>query len=394
MHNNYKHFTWVFLVLITFSTVNKLHATNHTVLVGGSSGMSFVPSSLSFPLGDTITWVWDAGFHTTTSINIPGGAASWDQQITTSGDSYSYVPTIVGTYEYNCTYHAPMMSGTFTVTSAVSETNHIVLVGGSDGMSFVPASLSFPLGDTITWVWDVGHHTTTSINIPAGAASWDQPLATSGDTYSYVPTEVGTYEYDCTIHAPMMAGTFIVSTPLPLNITSFHAGAIDSGARLDWAMAASGELSYFVIERSGDGKKYESIREMKASAESKNKSTSYFYIDKNWLAGLNYYRLKSVNVNGKFQYSNVVSIENTKDGNQISIIQNPVTRILSLKITELKNDIKIQVMDLNGKEIMNKTVASYFSGQYDLNVAGIAAGQYILQVSGLSSNLSFKFVKQ
>jgi len=394
MRNNYKHFAWGLLMLLSFSAINKLHATNHIVLVGGSSGMSFEPSSLSFPLGDTITWVWDAGFHTTTSINIPGGADTWDQQITTSGDSYSYVPAIVGTYEYNCTYHAPMMSGTFTVTSAVPETNHIVLVGGSDGMSFVPSSLSFPLGDTITWVWDAGFHTTTSINIPAGAAAWDAPITTAGETYSYIPTETGTYEYDCTYHAPMMAGTFIVSTPLPLNITSFHAAATDSGARLDWAMAASQELNYFGIERSGDGKKYESVREMKANAGNKNKSSSYFYMDKNWLSGLNYYRLKLVNANGKFQYSNIVSIENAQAGNQVSIIQNPVTRILSLKIADLKNDIKIQVVDLNGKEIMNKTIASQFNGQYDLNVAGIAAGQYILQVSGLASNQSFKFVKQ
>src|SRR5690242_19499608 len=99
MLHNYKPFTWALLMLLSFSAVNKLNATNHIVLVGGSDGMSFVPSSLSFPLGDTITWTWDAGFHTTTSINIPAGADPWDQQITTSGDSYSYVPGIVGTYE-------------------------------------------------------------------------------------------------------------------------------------------------------------------------------------------------------------------------------------------------------------------------------------------------------
>lgn len=382
------------LLLLSLSCINKLFATNHIVLVGGSDGMSFVPATLSFPLGDTITWEWDAGFHTTTSISIPSGAATWDQQITTSGDSYSYVPTMVGNYDYNCTYHAPMMSGSFTVTSAVPETNHIVLVGGSDGMSFEPASLSFPLGDTITWVWDSGFHTTTSINIPGGAASWDQQITTSGDTYSYIPTVVGNYDYNCTYHAPMMSGTFIVSTPLPLNITSFNVAITDEGARLAWSAAASDDLNHFLIERSGDGKSFASLREMKADNDNKQKNVSYFFVDRNWLAGMNYYRLKSVNTNGKFQYSNVVSIENPISGHQVSIVQNPVTRILSLKIADLKNDIKIQVLDLAGKEIMNKTIAANFSGQYDWNVAGIAAGQYILQVSGLASNLSFKFVKQ
>lgn len=88
----------------------------------------------------------------------------------------------------------------------------VILVGGSDGMSFVPASgIAINIGDTIRWEWDNGFHTTTSTTIPAGAASWDEPIDAGNTSFIYVPTVGGTYHYTCLPHSSMgMDGSFTV----------------------------------------------------------------------------------------------------------------------------------------------------------------------------------------
>ena len=104
-------------------------AVKHTVLVGN---YFFNPSSVTVSVGDTVRWVWSAGSHTTTSGVIPGGAASWDELITSSNNTYDYHVTVAGNYNYVCTPHAGMgMVASFTAiafipTLAVSPANQVV----------------------------------------------------------------------------------------------------------------------------------------------------------------------------------------------------------------------------------------------------------------------------
>lgn len=78
---------------------------------------SFSPNSLpSVQLGDTIRWVWINGSHTTTNLIIPPLAATWDHVINVSNQSFEYVPTVAGVYNYKCTPHFPNMVGSFTVS--------------------------------------------------------------------------------------------------------------------------------------------------------------------------------------------------------------------------------------------------------------------------------------
>jgi plastocyanin len=93
------------------------HATKWTVEV---SNYVFTPSSLTdVKIGDTIHWQWMNGSHTTTSTSVPSGAASWDQPINSSSQTFEYTVTVAGTYDYKCTPHASMgMTGSFIATQS------------------------------------------------------------------------------------------------------------------------------------------------------------------------------------------------------------------------------------------------------------------------------------
>ncbi|MBS1586923.1 MAG: T9SS type A sorting domain-containing protein [Bacteroidetes bacterium] len=119
------HFLFALMVFSLLVT-KAAFATIHVIQVGPNNGFTFSPSSITFPIGDTIEWVWSSGTHTTTSdaAGIPVGAASWDQPINASNTTYMYKPTVTGVYNYHCTFHQGLgMIGNFTVTSPTTVTN-------------------------------------------------------------------------------------------------------------------------------------------------------------------------------------------------------------------------------------------------------------------------------
>ncbi|MFW6328148.1 MAG: T9SS type A sorting domain-containing protein [Bacteroidota bacterium] len=105
------------------------------------------------------------------------------------------------------------------VISIHGQTTHIIEAGN---YSFSPASLSgVEIGDTIKWKWEFGSHTTTSIDIPEEAESWDSPLTPSNIEFAYVPMVAGSYNYICVPHeARGMEGSFTVQTATPVASTS------------------------------------------------------------------------------------------------------------------------------------------------------------------------------
>ncbi len=91
-------------------------AVTHNVT---ASGTSFSPSTnFSVNVGDTVQWTWISGTHTTTSLTIPGGAATWDSPLSSSNTVFKYKVTVAGNYSFKCTPHFGFgMVGSFTAST-------------------------------------------------------------------------------------------------------------------------------------------------------------------------------------------------------------------------------------------------------------------------------------
>ncbi len=91
-----------------------------------------------------------------------------------------------------------------------AQTTHIV---HASNYTFTPADLTIVQGDTVTWVWDEGTHTTTS-DSTTGTDVWDAPLDQNDPTFSFVLTYPGVHHYHCKFHASLgMVGTITVQVP-------------------------------------------------------------------------------------------------------------------------------------------------------------------------------------
>ncbi len=100
----------IFILALALSF--KIYSTTWNVNV---QNFTFNPANLpNVIVGDTIKWTWISGDHTTTSVTIPQGAASWDQIITAGNQTFRYIVTVAGNYNYKCTPHFPDMVGSFT----------------------------------------------------------------------------------------------------------------------------------------------------------------------------------------------------------------------------------------------------------------------------------------
>jgi len=147
--------------------------------------------------------------------------------------------------------------GMFISTSSFAVT-HTVLVGN---YYFNPSSLNVEVGDIVKWEWVEGSHTTTSTSVPAGAASWDSPLNSGNQTYSYTVTTAGNYDYHCTPHAGMgMVGSFVATaavatlsvTPSNQNVNS-TAGSTSFTVVSNTTWNASSNQTWCTVTTSGSG---------------------------------------------------------------------------------------------------------------------------------------------
>ena len=108
------------LIIFTFLLAQySALSTNHIV---NTQGMTFVPSSLTINLGDTVTFNNTGGFHNLngTIATFPQNPASFSNPTGVSaGWSYVYVFTLPGTYNYQCDPHLPGMVGSITVNPQI-----------------------------------------------------------------------------------------------------------------------------------------------------------------------------------------------------------------------------------------------------------------------------------
>lgn len=100
----------LFVITFMFLMLGRVNADTVYVSV---LDMSFSPANFAVKVGDYVKWTLVAGTHTTTSMTVPAGAASWNYTFTGIGDFYVYPVTVSGDYSYECLFH-PGMEGTFS----------------------------------------------------------------------------------------------------------------------------------------------------------------------------------------------------------------------------------------------------------------------------------------
>ena len=145
---------------------------------------------------------------------------------------------------------------------------------------------------------------------------------------------------------------------LPLTFTSFRAHDQKGSVLLDWMTSNELGLKQYQVEKSLNGSDFASISQVKANNSSLN---HYEFVDKGVLGSHNFYRIRSVSVDGKAAYSDIVKVDVREEPDQLVIFPNPVTNnTLNLRITDQAvGSYEIRLMNLYGQILVKKEIHYY-----------------------------------
>lgn len=107
--------------LLMLGLLGSAQAATHTVT---QTGLTFVPANLTIETGDTVEWVWTAGFHTVTnglSPSDPDVGTLFDESLNSGATLVTYLFDASGVYPYFCRPHFGLgMTGVITVEDPVA----------------------------------------------------------------------------------------------------------------------------------------------------------------------------------------------------------------------------------------------------------------------------------
>ncbi len=189
-----------------------------------------------------------------------------------------------------------------------------------------------------------------------------------------------------------------MATLLPIKLNSFSAKLFDDETQLNWQTAQEINTSHFEIERSIDGNNFMKVGSENALGNSTN-NRDYKYNDKlpatvQSLSKI-YYRLKSVDLDGKFTYSDIVTILLNKKMEQLIVFPNPAKEKINIQTTvSTVGKTIIEIIDVNGKSIIKKEISlNTGSNAFPLNISLLKAGTYFLKMQVGNEMYGKGFVK-
>jgi len=190
-------------------------------------------------------------------------------------------------------------------------------------------------------------------------------------------------------------GGVICQINLPVELESFDVSLIDSYAEVVWVTVSEINTDYFDLQKSHNSVDFTTLGSISAAGSSSDERI-YSYIDRELSVGTAYYRLKLVDIDGSFEYSDVISIKS--DGTVSDIFPNPtVNDLVNVRFNSTfdHEDAKVIITDMLGRTMMEIPI-TLFEGSNLVTVdpSRLPAATYVLTIQG--SNLrspAMRFVK-
>ncbi|MDY0080013.1 MAG: T9SS type A sorting domain-containing protein, partial [Ignavibacteriaceae bacterium] len=234
-------------------------------------------------------------------------------------------------------------------------------------------------------------------------SEWGVYTSTSfNPSYGYLRTNYIQYapEPNLESNATYLFAVTSSDNPLPVELSSFTAIAHQRDAELRWTTITEFNLGYFEIERHNSSGIWVPVARMNAAGMS-NSIKEYSYWDKRLNTGKFTYRLKCIDNNGEFSYSDLVEVEIDKPAT-FALMQNypnpfnPETKIeFNLPVKAL---IRLELYNITGELVYIIRDNIFEPGFHSVllntnNVSrGLATGVYFYRMIALDENRKLVFM--
>ncbi len=180
--------------------------------------------------------------------------------------------------------------------------------------------------------------------------------------------------------------SFVSGVSLGIELVDFTGSLRKNRVHLSWTTWGEWNNDRFEIERSSDLTNWEKIGEKQGAGSSLEK-IQYSFLDDNPLDGINYYRLKQVDIDGEATYSDVIAII-LEVAENFKLITNLIARGQALELDNPNHQkLDIYLVDMNGRLVSR---IQEYNHPIRLSTLDLAPGDYILHVTGEERRLTEK----
>ncbi len=184
---------------------------------------------------------------------------------------------------------------------------------------------------------------------------------------------------------------------LPVSNVILSAEWKDGGASLQWFTPIEEGISHYVIERSLDGFNYQAIGEIPA-LYNHGQQAVYPHLDTE-VSNLNgnkfFYRIKQVDLQGNWVYSNTVELLKSSPLESFTIYPNPVLSNQNLLVRYISApdvNITVSIYETTGKLVMVHQEVLNGQGEFQIPLGKLAAGMYYVNIQTPTENYVTKLI--
>jgi len=350
---------------------NNLSVSAVHTFTNGLIHSSLTPNYLVYEAGSSYTgdndsrhvngWVKKYG---TTNFVFPVGNATYERVVAISN--------LPASSEFNCKYNTPTTNiiNLFSPLAMVKPNEYWQLDKISGGTAQVTLNWEHSkvamdnvlLIDILSSQYSAGYWRSTG-----GTASGN--VTTTGTITSNALNTFGPFTFGYTAY------------PVPLKLISFNAVRVSGTSFLKWVTENEQNVGHFDVQRSYDGNSFTTIGQV--TARNSGSGEEYGFEDHSSLNGIAYYRIKSIDMDGRFSYSKIAAVSEYDLRSSSFVVLNPARNFITiLNKSGEEGSFNYFLYNASGQVLLKGNTDMGINGGAALPLpANISAGLYMLELS-------------
>gem|GEM_PF-139500 len=208
--------------------------------------------------------------------------------------------------------------------------------------------------------------------------------AVSGQPYVYAVQAVGEFG--------ALSGLKIASVALPLTGLELKAEKNASSVLLSFTTRSEINTSHFEVERSANGSTFITLPVQIKAAGNAQTANTYSFVDKQLFEDDVFYRIKAIDRDGRYSYSNSVLVRGSNTNN-IVVYPSVSTGAITIVHPKANSVKKIDIYSMAGSKVMSIS-AKEGDATTTADVSSLSAGTYIVTFTSGAKNWKGMFIKQ
>jgi hypothetical protein len=143
------------------------------------------------------------------------------------------------------------------------------------------------------------------------------------------------------------------TSPLPVNFGGVTATKTNAGVNIKWNILSEINTEKYEVERSNDGSNFNSISTITAT-----NASLYNYTDVSAITNTIFYRIKAIDKNGSYQYSNIIKLNSSNSQQEFIVAPNPVTNHqFTIQLNNFSQGVYVlNLIGVNGQQVYTQTI--------------------------------------